>query len=98
MPPLQTPGTAYANRETGGGGRFTGRMHAAPTNRPGTSGEWVKQVFTACSPRRGQDPALQSGGNGRFSREPRAGNTPAGRHVCLPYKSGHRVRKPKTLP
>ena len=29
MPPLQTPGTASMIPGTGGGGRFTGRMHAA---------------------------------------------------------------------
>ena len=95
MPPLQTPGTAYTNPKNVAMRRTpTGRMHAAPTDRPGTAGEWVKQVFTACRPRRGQDPALQSGGNGRFSREPRAGHTPAGRHVCLPYK--HPVPRTRT--
>ena len=34
MPPLQTPGIASMIPGTGGSGRFTGRMHAAPTNRP----------------------------------------------------------------
>ena len=76
MPPLQTPGSAYTNRGTGGGGRFTGRIHAAPTNRPGTAGRRAKQAFAAGRPRRGQDPALQSGVYGRFSRNPRAGHTP----------------------
>ena len=47
MPPLQTPGSAYTNRGTGGGGRFTGRIHAAPTNRPGTAGRRAKQAFAA---------------------------------------------------
>ena len=40
MPPLQTPGIASMTPGTGGGGRFTGRNHAAPTNRPGTAGKW----------------------------------------------------------
>ena len=39
MPPLQTPGIASMTPGTGGGGRFTGRIHAAPTNRPGTAGK-----------------------------------------------------------
>ena len=42
MPPLQTPGIASMIPGTDGGGRFTGRMHAAPTNQPGTAGEWGK--------------------------------------------------------
>ena len=42
-----------------------GRMYAAPTNRPGTAGTWARRVPAADRPRRGQDPALQSGGNGR---------------------------------
>ena len=177
MPPLQTPGTAYTNPKNVAMRRTpTGRMHAAPTDRPGTAGEWVKQVFTACRPRRGQDPALQTGGNGQrtgnparraplpggiyasptntryrvhkpqkrchaanahgphacgpyrpagnsrrmgkagvyrvpstagsrprptnrgkraTNREPRAARTPAGRHICLPYKQGNRVHEPK---
>ncbi len=39
MPPLQTPGIASMIPGAGDGGRVTGRMHAAPTNRPGTAGE-----------------------------------------------------------
>ena len=44
MPPLQTPGIASMTPGTGGGGRFTGRMHAAPTNRPGTAGKTTKRI------------------------------------------------------
>ena len=36
--------------------------------------------------RRGQGPALQTGGNGQCARKPRAGRTPAGPHICGPYK------------
>ena len=36
--------------------------------------------------RRGQGPALQTGANGRIAHKPRAGHTPAGRQLCLPYK------------
>ena len=39
MPPLQTPGIASMIPGAGDGGRVTGRMHAAPTTRPGTAGE-----------------------------------------------------------
>ena len=50
MPPLQTPGIASMIPGTGGSGRFTGRMHAAPTNRPETSGERVRRVFAIDRP------------------------------------------------
>ena len=43
MPPLQTPGIASMIPGTGGGGRFTGRMHAAPTNLPEMAGEWERR-------------------------------------------------------
>ena len=53
MPPLQTPDIASTTPGTGGGGRFTGRIHAAPTNRPGTAGKWqdrrLPQTATAGS-------------------------------------------------
>ena len=49
MPPLQTPGTASITPGTGGGGRFTGRMHAAPTNRPGTAGKWQNRCLPQTS-------------------------------------------------
>ena len=44
MPPLQTPGIASMTSETGSGGRFAGRIHAAPTNRPGTTGKQAKEA------------------------------------------------------
>ena len=44
--------------------------------------------------RRGQDPALQTGANAHVPRKPRAGQTPAGRHICLPYK--HSVARTRT--
>ena len=51
MPPLQTPGTAYTNPKNVAMRRTpTGRMHAAPTNRPGTAGKWVRQTFAADPP------------------------------------------------
>ena len=43
-------------------------------------------VFEKSLVRRGQGPALQTGGNGRCTRKPRAGRTPAGPHICGPYK------------
>ena len=49
MPPLQTPGIASMTPGTGGGGRFTGRMHAAPTNRPGTAGKWQNRCLPQTS-------------------------------------------------
>ena len=49
MPPLQIPGTASMTPGTGGGGRFTGRMHAAPTNRPGTAGKWQNRCLPQTS-------------------------------------------------
>ncbi len=41
-----------------------------------------------CAPKRacGRSPALQSDRERAIDRKPRAGHTPAGRHICLPYK------------
>ena len=51
MPPLQTPGTAYTNPKNVAMRRTpTGRMHAAPTDRPETSGERVRQAFATDRP------------------------------------------------
>ena len=61
MPPLQIRVPRTRTRYVSTGQTATGRMHAAPTDRPGTAGEWVRKVFAACRPRRGQAPALRTG-------------------------------------
>ena len=72
MPPLQTPGIASMIPGTGGSGRFTGRMHAAPTNRPETSGERVRRVFAidrpACERGRGFRTGARMSLSGRKER------------------------------
>ena len=50
MPPLQirVPRTRTKNVTTGQ--TPTGRIHAAPTNRPGMADKWVRQAFAAGRP------------------------------------------------
>ena len=62
------------------------RCGASPKRACGRSARRTDKFFDFYNVRRGQDPALQSDGNGRFSRNPRVARTPAGRHICLPYK------------
>ena len=63
-----------------------GRMVCVSYCRAGDFARRTLLFLKIFNVRRGQDPALQSGVNGRVSREPRVGQTPAGRHVCRPYK------------
>ena len=62
---------------TGGGGRFTGRMHAAPTNRPGTAGRRAKQAFAADRHGGVKTPPYKPAGTGNFPANPARGTGPA---------------------
>ena len=67
MPPPTN--TRYRVYDTGDGWRpyrFTGRIHAAPTNRPETAGKRVKQVFAADIPARERGRSFRTGA--RMSR------------------------------
>ena len=59
-------GTAYTKKNVTVWQTGTGRMHAAPTNRPGMVGEWVKQVFAADIPARERGRGFRTGA--RMSR------------------------------
>ena len=91
-------GTAYANQK---------RYHMATARGPHACGPYepagnVRRMGKAGVYRvpstAGSRPRPTERGKLATNREPRVARTPAGRHICLPYKSGHRVRKPKTLP
>ena len=61
MPPLRmgearTQTQNVIVRQTG-----TGRMHAAPTDLPGTTGKWVKQKFAADRPARERGRGFRTG-------------------------------------
>ena len=47
MPPLQIRVSRTQTKYVSIRRTPTGRIHAAPTNRPGTTGTWAKQVFAA---------------------------------------------------
>ena len=92
--------TRYRVREPGDGWRrkVYGPHACGPYEPAGNVRRMGKAGVYRVPSTAGSRPRPTNRGKRATNREPRAGHTPAGRHVCLPYKSGHRVRKPKTLP
>ena len=63
-----------------------GCMVCVSHGRAGVHARRTLYNFKKLSVRRAKSPALQMGVNGHISHKPCTGHTPAGRHVCLPYK------------
>ena len=87
-------GGIHAAREHCGHCPLPGRLLFVLPCRAGDFARRTDNFFIFYNVRRGQDPALQSEGNGQPTANLARPFTPAGRHVCLPYK--HPVSRTQT--